>query len=187
MKRNAVLVYGHADTADDAEEWVIELTDRLASHPGWPVIALRGGGRTARVTQDHHLLRQVDTLARSDDALLVICAGPVPPSIIACLRQADAIGLQRILLSGPESEPLQELTDVLLDIRLADARNVRHVQKLLLDVLLDLVDEHMAPGNRQIDPQSTLPSVLDRPRRTKMSTEPRRPQLINTTGKTMPP
>jgi D-inositol-3-phosphate glycosyltransferase len=181
-----VLVYGQADSADDAEQWVTELTGRLTSHPGWPVIALRDCGKMAWLTPDRYLLRQVDTVARADDALVAICAGPVTASIIACLRQARAVGLQRILLGGPEMDRLQDLTDVLLDVPLSDARDVRHVQKLLLDVLLDLVQEHMTAGDRPTG-ASSLPSILDRPRRTKVAAGTRRPQLINTSGKMMPP
>jgi hypothetical protein len=95
------------------------------------------------------------------------------------------LGLQRILLSGPEVDRLQDLTDVLLDVPLADARDVRHVHKLLLDVLLGLVQEHMAAEVRRTIPHA-LPSVLARPRRTKIASGTRRRQLINTTGKTMP-
>jgi glycosyltransferase involved in cell wall biosynthesis/phosphoheptose isomerase len=182
-----VLVYGPSDSADTADEWVTELTGRLISHPGWPVITLRDCGKPAWLTQDRHLLQQIEMLARTDDALLVICTGPVSPSIIACMRQARALGLQRILLSGPEVvDQLQDLTDVLLDIPLADTRHIRHVQKLLMNVLLDLVQEHMAAEDRRTGAHS-LPSVLTRARRTKIAAGTRRHQLINTTGKTMPP
>jgi hypothetical protein len=75
---------------------------------------------------------------------------------------------------------------VLLDIPLADTRHIRHVQKLLLNVLLDLVQEYMAAEDRRTGAHS-LPSVLTRARRTKIAAGPRRHQLINTTGKTMPP
>jgi phosphoheptose isomerase len=180
-----VLVYGHADSADDADKWVTELTGRLTSHPGWPVIALRGCGTPAWLTQDRHLLHQVDTLARAGDALFAICTGPVPPSITACLRQARVLGLQRMLLAGPDVDRFQDLTDVLLDVPLADARDVRQVHMLLLDVLLDLVQEHMAAEVRRTGPRS-LPSALARPRRTKTASGPLRRPLINTTGKTMP-
>jgi D-inositol-3-phosphate glycosyltransferase len=181
-----VLVYGQADSAEDADEWVAELTGRLTSHPGWPVIALRDCGQKASLAGDGHLLRQVETLGRSDDALLTICPGAVPPSIIACLRQARLVGIQRIVLSGPEADRLQDLADVLLDVPLADARDVRHVHKFLLHVLLDLVQERMAAGERRPDPHG-VPSVLDWPRRGKTGAGTRRRQLINTTGKMIPP
>jgi hypothetical protein len=55
-----------------------------------------------------------------------------------------------------------------------------------MNVLLDLVQEHMAAEDRRTGAHS-LPSVLTRARRTKIAAGTRRHQLINTTGKTMPP
>jgi D-inositol-3-phosphate glycosyltransferase len=183
-----VLVYGQGDSAQDAEEWASLLTGRLLSHPGWPAIALRDAGGTGWQSSDRHLLRQVDTLGRSDDVFLGLCAPAIPPSMIACLRQARLAGLQRILLSGSDEDGLDDLTDVLLNVRLTDLRDVRHVHQLLLHILLDLIHERMAAAmdRRRTDRQS-VPSVLDWPRRTKDGAGTRRRQLINLTGKALPP
>ena len=183
-----VLIYGEGDSAQDAEEWASLVTGRLTSHPGWPAIALRDTPGAAWHTADRHLLRQVDTLGRSDDVLITICATAMPPAAIACLRQARMAGLQRVLLSGSEQDGLDDLADVILDVPLAAVREVRHVHRLLLHILLDLAQERMtaALDRRRSDRQS-VPSVLDWPRRTEESPGTRRRQLINLTGKTMPP
>jgi DNA-binding MurR/RpiR family transcriptional regulator len=135
------------------------------------------------------LLRQVDTLGRSDDVLLGICATAMPPSVIACLRQARVAGLQRILFSGSEHDALDDLADVMLDVPLTQVRDVRHVHRLLLHILLDLIQERMAAGvDRRRTDRHSVPSVLDWPRRTKdAGSGTRRRQLINLTGKTIPP
>jgi D-inositol-3-phosphate glycosyltransferase len=184
-----VLVYGQGESASDAEEWASVLTTRLASHPGWPAIALRDGAGTSWYAADRHLLRQVDTLGRSDDVLLGICATAMPPSVIACLRQARVAGLQRILFSGSEHDALDDLADVMLDVPLTQVRDVRHVHRLLLHILLDLIQERMAAGvDRRRTDRHSVPSVLDWPRRTKdAGSGTRRRQLINLTGKTIPP
>ena len=183
-----VLVYGQGDSAQEAEEWASALTERLPSHPGWPAIALRDTVRTAWHGADRHLLRQVDTLGRSDDVLLGICASALPPSMIACMRQARLAGLQRILVSASEHNGLNDLADVTLDMALTEVRNVRHVHRLLLHILLDLIQERMSAAlDRRRGDRQSVPSVLDWPRRTREIAATRRRQLINVTGKTILP
>jgi D-sedoheptulose 7-phosphate isomerase len=184
-----VLVYGQGASAQDAEEWASGLTSRLVSHPGWPAIALRDAADTGWNPADRHLLRQIDTLGRSDDVLVAVCATAIPPSVIACLRQARMAGLQRILLCGADPAGLDDLTDIVLDVALAELRDVRHVHRLLLHILLDLIQERMASaGDRRRGDRQSLPSVLDWPRRGKDGPGgSRRRQLINVAGKTIPP
>jgi glycosyltransferase involved in cell wall biosynthesis/phosphoheptose isomerase len=184
-----ILVYGQGDSAQDAEQWASVVTGRLASHAGWPAIALRDASNAAWHAADRHLLRQVDALGRSDDVLLGICATALPPSIIACLRQARVAGLQRILLAGADQDGLEDLADVILDVPLTSGRDVRHVQRLLLHILLDLVEERMAAAlDRRRGDRQSAPTVLDWPQRAKDGGAPtRRRQLINVTGKTIPP
>ncbi|HTL61721.1 MAG TPA: glycosyltransferase [Nitrospira sp.] len=183
-----VLVYGQGASAQDAEDWASGLTSRLVSHPGWPAIALRDAAETSWNAADRHLLRQVDTLGRSDDVLVGVCATAMPPSVIACLRQARMAGLQRILLCGADSAGLDDLADVVLDVPLTELRDVRHVHRLVLHILLDLIQERMASADRRRADRQSLPSVLDWPRRGKEGPSgPRRRQLINVTGKTIPP
>jgi phosphoheptose isomerase len=182
-----VLVYGEGDSAQDAEEWASLVTGRLTSHPGWPAIALRNAAGAAWHTADRHLLRQVDTLGRSDDVLITICATGMPPAAIACLRQARMAGLQRILLSDSEPDGLDDLADVILGVPLKAVREVRYMHRLLLHILLDLAQERMAAADRRRSDRQSVPSVLDWPRRTKEGAGTRRRQLINLTGKTMPP
>jgi glycosyltransferase involved in cell wall biosynthesis/phosphoheptose isomerase len=182
-----VLVYGHGDSATDAEEWATLLTGQLPGHPGWPAIALREGGGTGWQASDRHVLRQVDTLGRADDVLLGLCPPAIPPTMIACLRQARLAGLQRVLLSGGDHDGLDDLTDVMLDIPLTEVRDVRHVHRLLLHILLDLIQERMATADRRRIDRQGVPSVLDWPRRSKETTGTRRRQLINLTGKVVPP
>jgi D-inositol-3-phosphate glycosyltransferase len=182
-----VLVYGQGDSAHDAEEWASLLTARLASHSGWPAITLRDAPVIAWYASDRHLLRQVDTLGRSDDVFLGICAAALPPSVIACLRQARMAGLQRILLFGSDHDGFDDLADVTLDVPLTEVPNIRHVHRLLLHMLLDLIHERTtAADRRRIDRQS-VSSVLDWPRKTKDSPGTRRRQLMNLTGKALPP
>jgi D-inositol-3-phosphate glycosyltransferase len=182
-----VLVYGQGGSVQDAEDWASLVTGRLASHPGWPAIALRetlGGGWHA----DRHLLRQVETLGRSDDVFLGICATALPPSVIACLRQARGAGLQRILCIGSDHDNLDDLADVMLDVPLAEEPDVRHVHRILLHILLDLIQERMAAAlDRRCSDRQSVPSVLDWPRKAKEGAGTRRRQLINVTGKTIPP
>jgi D-inositol-3-phosphate glycosyltransferase len=183
-----VLVYGQGDSGQDAEEWTSLLTARLVNHPGWPAIALRDPGETPWQASDRHVLRQVDALGRSDDVFLGLCAQAMPTSMIAYLRQARLAGLQRILFSGSDHPGLDDLTDVLLDVPVQEIRDVRHVHQFVLHLLLDLVQERMAAAadGRRTDRQA-VPSVLDRPRRTKESAGTKRRQLINLTGKAVPP
>jgi glycosyltransferase involved in cell wall biosynthesis/phosphoheptose isomerase len=184
-----VLIYGQGDSAQDADEWASVATGRMASHPGWPAIALHDAAGAAWHGADRHLLRQVDTLGRSDDVLIGICATALSPPVIACLRQARVAGLQRILFAGADHDGLDDLADVVLDVPLTTGRDVRHVQRLLLHILLDLVQERMAGGlDRRRGDRQSLPSVLDWPRKPKDGGTPtRRRQLINVSGKTIPP
>ncbi|HET8721785.1 MAG TPA: glycosyltransferase [Nitrospira sp.] len=184
-----VLVYGQGDSAQDAEEWASVVTGRLSSHPGWPAIALRDAPAAAWHGADRHLMRQVDTLGRPDDVLVGICATALPPSVIACLRQARAAGLQRILFAGADQEGLDDLTDVMLDVPLTMVRDVRHLQRLLLHILLDLAQERMSAVDRRRGDRQSVPSVLDWPRKAKDGggAPTRRRQLINVTGKAVPP
>ena len=183
-----VLVFGQGDSAQDAEEWASVVTGRLTNHPGWPAIALRDAAGAGWHAADRHLLRQVDTLGRSDDVLLGICATALPPSVIACLRQARMAGLQRILFAGADQDGLDDLADVMLDAPLTSVRDIRHVQRLLLHILLDLVQERMAATlDRRRGDRQSVASVLDWPRRAKDAPATRRRQLINVTGKTSPP
>ena len=184
-----VLVYGQGDSAKDAEEWAALVTSRLASHPGWPAIQLHDvAGNAWHVAADRHILRQVDTLGRSDDVLLGLCATDMPASIIACLRQARLAGLQRILLAGSQQDGLDDLAEVMLNVPNTEVRDIRHVHRLLLHILWDLTQERMAVAldRRRIDHPS-VPSVLDWPRRTNDAARSRRRQLVNLTGKTIPP
>jgi glycosyltransferase involved in cell wall biosynthesis/phosphoheptose isomerase len=183
-----VLIYGQGDSAQEAEEWASVLTGCLSNHPGWPAIALHDASGTGWHGGDRHLLRQVDTLGRCDDVLLTLCATALPPSVIACLRQARVAGLQRILLHGSDHDGLEDLADVLLDVPLTEMREVRHLHRLLLHILLDLILERMAAATeRRCGDRQSVPSVLDRSRRAKEGTGTRRRQLINLTGKTIPP
>jgi glycosyltransferase involved in cell wall biosynthesis/phosphoheptose isomerase len=182
-----VLVYGQGDSAHDAEEWAARLTARLASHSGWPAIALRDAPAMAWHASDRHLLRQVDTLGHSDDVFLGICAGALPPSVIACLRQARVAGLQRILLSCSDHDAFDDLTDVTLDVPLTEMRDVKHVHRLLLHMLLDLIDERVAAVDRRRSDRQSVSSVLDWPKKTTDSAGTRRRHLINLTGKAIPP
>ncbi len=182
-----VLVYGQAESAEDAEEWAAVVTSRLTSHPGWPAIALRDCGGPSRLHGERHLLRQVDTLGRSEDVLLGICAAAVPPSVVACLRQARVLGLQRVLLTGSEHDSLRDLADIVLDVPLTEVRDVRHVHRLLLHILIDLVQERMVAADRRRPDSHSGSSILPWPRRTKGGSSTRQPQLINVTGKTSTP
>jgi DNA-binding MurR/RpiR family transcriptional regulator len=113
----------------------------------------------------------------------------MPPSVIACLRQARVAGLQRILLCGADADGLDDLADVVLDVPLTEFRDVRHVHRLMLHILLDLVHERMASAaDRRRSDRQSVSSVLDWPRRGKEAPSGiRRRQLINVTGKTIPP
>jgi glycosyltransferase involved in cell wall biosynthesis/phosphoheptose isomerase len=182
-----VLVYGQGESADDAEEWAQVLTSRLTSHPGWPAIALRDCSGPSRLHGDRHLLRQVDTLGRSEDVLLGICAAAVPPSLVACLRQARALGLHRMLLTGSEHDGLRDLADIVLDVPLTEMRDVRHVHRLLLHILVDLVQERMVSTDRRWQGSPSGTTVISWPRRTKGGFGTPQPQLINVTGKTITP
>jgi DNA-binding MurR/RpiR family transcriptional regulator len=141
----------------------------------------------ARHASDRHLLRQVDALGHPDDVFLGICAGALPPSVIACLRQARIAGLQRILLSCSDHNGVDDLTDVTLDVPLTDMRDVKHVHRLLLHMLLDLIDERVASVDRRRSDRHSVPSVLDWSKKTKDSAGTRRRQLITLTGKAIPP
>lgn len=164
------------------------MTARLATHPGWPAIALRDSPTTGWHAADRHLLRQVDTLGHSDDVLVSVCATAVPPSVIACLRQGRTAGLQRLLVCGSDHGTVDDLADVILDVPLTEVRDVRHVHRLLLHILLDLTQERMASAaDRRRNDRQSVPSLLDWPRRSKESAGSRRGQLINLTGKTVPP
>jgi D-inositol-3-phosphate glycosyltransferase len=183
-----ILVYGHGESAQDAEEWASVLTDRLTTHPGWPAIAMRDGMGSGWHAADRHLLRQVETLGHSDDVFLGLCATAMPPAVMACLRQARVAGLQRIVLSGADQDSLEDLADVTLDVPRSEVRDVRHVHRLILHILLDLVQERMsATFDRRVVERTSVHSVLDWPRRTKEAAGPRRRQLINLTGKVVPP
>jgi D-inositol-3-phosphate glycosyltransferase len=183
-----VLIYGQGDSAQVADEWASLVTARLANHPGWPAIALRDADTTARHAADRHLLRQVETLGRSDDVLVGICATAISPSVIACMRQARVAGLQRILLYGSDHHGLEDLAEVALDVPLTDVRDVRHVHRLLLHIMFDLILERTAStADRCRGDRQSVPSVLDWPRRSKEGAGGRRRQLINVAGKTVPP
>jgi hypothetical protein len=83
---------------------------------------------------------------------------------------------------------LDDLADVLLDVPLSDVRDVRHVHRLLLHILFDLIQERTASsGDRRRGDRPSVTSVLDWPRRSKDGGGNRRRQLINVAGKTVPP
>jgi hypothetical protein len=76
---------------------------------------------------------------------------------------------------------------VTLDVPLTDMRDVKHVHRLLLHMLLDLIDERVAAVDRRRSDRQSLSSVLDWPKKTTDSAGTRRRHLINLTGKAIPP
>jgi D-sedoheptulose 7-phosphate isomerase len=144
---------GNGGSMCDAIHFAEELSGkfRLERKP-LPAVAISDPGHLTCAANDYGyetvFARFIEAQGRKGDILVAISTSGRSPNIVAAAKQARALGLQVVTLSGKPASPLAAHADI--DICTPAGRYSDRVQELhikVIHVLIELVERQLYPEN----------------------------------------
>ena len=86
--------------------------------------------------------RQVESLCSSEDVVIGISTSGRSPNIIAALHKAQQIGCTTVALTGPNTEQLQPVSDLILPFSSTNVGSIQSFHRLLYHWLAFSVEVH---------------------------------------------
>ncbi|HCO43080.1 MAG TPA: phosphoheptose isomerase [Gammaproteobacteria bacterium] len=149
-----LLVCGNGGSAADAQHFSGELLGRFeCERAGLPAIALHADTSTLTAVANDYgyddvFARQVQALARPDDALVVISTSGNSPGILRAAEAAQALGVPVLALTGRDGGRLAGLlgdADIELRVPATATPRIQEVHILILHCLCELIDRELVP------------------------------------------
>jgi len=145
-KGRRLFVCGNGGSAADAQHLAAELTGRFEKERrGYPATALSTD--TSALTSigndygfDHIFARQLEALAASGDALVVISTSGNSPNIVKAVEQARALGVRTIGLLGRDGGVCAERVNIPLVVGAPRTARIQEVHVLILHLLCEGLD-----------------------------------------------
>jgi D-sedoheptulose 7-phosphate isomerase len=144
---------GNGGSMCDAMHFAEELSGKFRlERRSLPAVAISDPGHLTCAANDYGyemvFARFIEAQGRKGDVLLAISTSGQSPNIVAAAKQARALGLQVIALTGKSATPLAGYADI--DISTAAGRYSDRVQELhikVIHVLIELVERQLFPEN----------------------------------------
>ena len=144
-----VLLCGNGGSAADAQHFAAELVGRfLRERQGWPAIALTvDSSILTGIGNDYGFAqvfaRQVEALGRPGDVLLAISTSGRSENIIEAARQARAVGMSVLGMTGDSDSPLSAYCDLTFAIPSGFTPYVQQAHAAIIHVLCGLIEENL--------------------------------------------
>lgn len=146
-----VLVAGNGGSAADAQHIAGELVSRFAyDRPGLPAIALTTD--TSIITAigndygyERVFARQVQALGRAGDVLVAISTSGKSPNVLAALREARAMGIVCVGLTGADSGLMGGLCDHLLCAPSSQTPKIQEGHIVMAHIICGLIEKACFP------------------------------------------
>lgn len=141
-----LLACGNGGSACEAQHLVGELVGRYKNtrRPLAAIALNTDGASMTCIANDFSyedvFARQLEALGRPGDVVIVFTTSGQSPSVLACLRQARALGLPTLAFLGKDGGPAAELADCALIIRHAETARIQEAHQFLLHVLMDAIE-----------------------------------------------
>jgi D-sedoheptulose 7-phosphate isomerase len=144
---------GNGGSMCDAIHFAEELSGKFRLERGpLPAVAISDPGHLTCTANDYGyeavFARFIEAQGRKGDMLVAISTSGKSPSIVAAAKQARALGLQVVALTGKPASPLAAHADI--DICTPAGRYSDRVQELhikVIHVLIELVERQLYPQN----------------------------------------
>lgn len=151
-----ILLAGNGGSAADAQHIAGEFVSRFAiERPGLPAVALTTD--TSILTAigndygyDKIFVRQIQALGKKGDVFIGYTTSGKSPNVMLAFKEARALGLICIGLTGSRGGPIIELCDYLLEVPSVDTPRIQEGHALLGHTLCGLVEEAMFGAMSQL-------------------------------------
>lgn len=149
-----ILSCGNGACACDAEHFTTLMLYRFETdRPGLPAISLTSASTLSAIGDDGHseqvFAKQIQTLAQSEDILVVIATDGNSANLIEAVKAAHERGLHIIALNGGSGGELAlHLAPDDIEIRIAAeaTSRIQETHRLIIHCLCDLVDHQLLGG-----------------------------------------
>ncbi len=138
-----VYVCGNGGSAADAQHLASELTGRFVKdRPGYPVIALTTDTSALTAIGNDYgfeqiFARQLQSLARPGDLLVVISTSGNSPNLVAAAETARAMGVATLGLLGRDGGSLRQRVDQALVVEAEATARIQEAHILIIHLLCE--------------------------------------------------
>ncbi|MCE5327994.1 MAG: SIS domain-containing protein [Planctomycetaceae bacterium] len=141
-----VFLFGNGGSAADAQHMAGELVGRFLKNRRAlkaEALTVNSSVLTALANDFGYqsvFARQLEANAKSGDVAVALSTSGNAPSVIAAMKQAKAMGLTTIALTGRGGGQCAALADILLDIPSDQTPRIQEVSTIVYHVLCELVE-----------------------------------------------
>ena len=141
-----LIVLGNGGSASDAQHMVAELVGRYAvKRQALAAIALTTNSSSLTAIANDFgfeevFARQLEALARPQDAVLAISTGGNSPNVLRALETAKSLGLKRIGLTGNDGGKLRDLVDIGVIVPSSSTPRIQEAHSLVIHILCGIVE-----------------------------------------------
>jgi len=141
-----VLAFGNGGSAADAQHFAAELVGRFErDRRGMAALALTTDTCVlTSVANDYGFerifARQIEALGRAGDVAVAISTSGRSPNVIEAVREASALGMRTVALTGRDGGALGSMVDVHINVPHAATCRVQEVHMTLLHAVCEIVE-----------------------------------------------
>jgi D-sedoheptulose 7-phosphate isomerase len=141
-----LIAFGNGGSASDAQHMVAELVGRYAvKRRALAAIALTTN--TSSLTAiandfgfEEIFARQLEALAKPQDAVLAISTSGNSPNVLRALETAKALGLKKIGLTGNDGGKLRNLVEICVIVPSSSTPRIQEAHSLVIHILCGIVE-----------------------------------------------
>jgi D-sedoheptulose 7-phosphate isomerase len=154
-----LIVFGNGGSATDAQHMVAELVGRYAvKRQALAAIALTTNSSSLTAIANDFgfeeiFARQLEALAKPQDAVLAISTSGNSPNVLRALETAKILGLKKIGLTGNDGGKLRDLVDISVIVPSTSTPRIQEAHTLIIHILCGIVENafvHDAHSGGQI-------------------------------------
>jgi D-sedoheptulose 7-phosphate isomerase len=141
-----LIAFGNGGSASDAQHMVAELVGRYAvKRQALAAIALTTN--TSSLTAiandfgfEEIFARQLEALAKPQDAVLAISTSGNSPNVLRALETAKTLGLKKIGLTGNDGGKLRDLVEICVIVPSSSTPRIQEAHSLVIHILCGIVE-----------------------------------------------
>ena len=141
-----LFVFGNGGSAADAQHMAAEMVGRFArERRALPALALTTDTSVlTSVANDYGFerifARQIEALGRAGDVAVANSTSGSSPNVIEAVREASALGMRTVALTGRDGGALGRMVDVHINVPHATTCRVQEVHMTLLHAVCEIVE-----------------------------------------------
>ena len=151
---NKILSCGNGGSACDAQHFTGELVNRfMLERDGLPAVSLTADAPLLTAIANDYayqeiFAKQIKALGKSGDVLLAISTSGKSPNVLNAIKQAQALNMSVIFLTGAKSILGEVLSsdDIVLSVPSTVTPRIQEVHILIIHCLCDLIDRQLFGG-----------------------------------------